>query len=143
MPHGTLVVLWLLGWSLLGLYRGTADGDEIGQIKHLTGDVEVLHDAQSRLVIVGDVVEQGDVVITGEDGSVGITLIDDARIALGPKSRLTLLVFDFNSVTKRGSATTRLQRGSGVFEPGASALTVTTPRSTIRASGTRFAVEVP
>lgn len=137
--HFMLCVLLILSVAVLCGFR---PGEEVGQIKHLLGDVQVLWEEQTRVVILGDIVYQGNTILTGPDGSVGITLIDDARIALGPNSRLLIQVFQFDAVAKRGHTKTRLDRGSGIFATGATSMTVETPKTRINVQGTQFGVEV-
>ena len=60
----------------------------------------------------GDLLEQADVLITGANGSVGVTLIDNSRLSAGPNSRVELKQFRFNPTTQEGESLTKLHRGT-------------------------------
>jgi len=63
---------------------------EAGHIKVSRGVVQVERAGQKTPAAVGAVVQAGDVVSTGADGSVGITFLDNSLLSAGPNSVLAI-----------------------------------------------------
>jgi hypothetical protein len=121
---------------------------EIGQIKNTTGQVFLLRNNQQQPAKPGDTVEEADTIITGANGSFGMTLIDSTRLSAGPNSRIELKQFRFNPTTQEGESLTELHRGTLAIVSGqiakrsADAMKVQTPTTILGVRGTRFAVKV-
>jgi hypothetical protein len=139
-----------LGRGLLGVAAalcllGAAHAD-VGQIKVATGQVFVVRKGQSLPGRVGLVLETDDVLRTGADGSVGITMRDNSLLSAGPNSILSLERFEFDPTTSEGRFDARLQRGtlavvSGrIAKKSPQAMTVRTPSATLGVRGTEFVV---
>ena len=130
--------------SVLG--AGVAAADEIGQIKVSKGDVSIDRKGQSLAGSVGLRLEAADVVKTGADGSVGITMSDNSLLSAGPNSILSLERFEFDPTTSQGRFDAQLQRGtlavvSGrIAKQSAQAMTVRTPSAVLGVRGTEFVV---
>jgi len=121
---------------------------DIGQIKVATGQVSVERKGQSLPGKVGLVLESDDVLRTGADGSVGITMRDNSLLSAGPNSILTLEHFEFDPTTSDGRFDARLRRGtlavvSGrIAKKSPQAMTVRTPSAVLGVRGTEFVVSV-
>lgn len=121
---------------------------EIGQIKNTTGQVFLLRNNRQQPAKPGDTVEQADIIITGANGSFGMTLIDSTRLSAGPNSRIELKQFRFNPTTQEGESLTELHRGTLAIVSGQiakrspGAMKVQTPTTILGVRGTRFAVKV-
>ena len=76
-------------WSLAALWLAFPAHADVGQIKVVTGQVFVDRKGQSLPGRVGLVLETDDVLRTGADGSVGITMRDNSLLSAGPNSILT------------------------------------------------------
>jgi len=132
----------------LGLGIQTAAAAEIGQIKNVTGQVLLLRNNNQQAAKAGDLVEQADIVTTGANGSVGITLIDDSRLSAGPNSRIELKQFRFNPTTQEGESLTEVKRGTLAIVSGQiakrspDAMKIQTPTTILGVRGTTFAVKV-
>lgn len=122
---------------------------EIGRIKRAVGAASVQRGSQRLAAAPGVVVEEGDVLVTGKDGRISLTFIDNTRFSAGPNSRLALSEFRFDRTTQRGSFVTNVDRGSlgvvsgQIAKSGRDAMKVRTPTSLLGVRGTRFIVEVP
>ena len=120
----------------------------IGQIKTLTGTVRIGRAHTEHPAKVGDLLEEADTVVTGADGSVGITFIDNSRFSLGPNSRIALAQFRFNPTTHAGNFLTEMQHGTLAIISGhiaghsPEAMKVRTPTAILGVRGTRFVVKV-
>ena len=121
---------------------------DVGQIKVATGQVSVERKGQSLPGRVGLVLEADDVLRTGADGSVGITMRDNSLLSAGPNSILTLEHFEFDPTTSEGRFDARLRRGtlavvSGrIAKKSPQAMTVRTPSAVLGVRGTEFVVSV-
>jgi hypothetical protein len=135
--------------SCLALASGVATAAvEIGQVKNAKGEVVVERDGATQPAVPGLRLLASDVVRTGADGSVGITMGDDSLLSLGPSSTLSLDRFEFDSSTQRGRFDASLRSGSLAVVSGRlakqapDAMTVRTPSTVLGVRGTEFAVSV-
>jgi hypothetical protein len=134
--------------ALLGLVVPTAVDADIGQIKNVSGDVSLIQKNSPRPAKAGDIVQESDVLVTGANGTVGLTLIDNSRLSAGPNTRIELKQFRFNPTTQQGESITDLQRGTLAVVSGQiakrspDAMKVKTPTTILGVRGTTFAVKV-
>lgn len=123
-----------------------ASADDIGRIKVVKGDVRVERAGVTVTAAVGTRLQQGDVVVTGRDGAVGITLNDDSLLSAGPDSVLALDRFAFDSTTHAGGLETTLRRGTLAAVSGKiarqtpGAMQVRTPWTILGVRGTELGV---
>jgi hypothetical protein len=136
----------LLPGLLAMAFVSTTVAADIGQIKVSKGQVSVDRKGQTLAGQVGMLLESSDVLKTGADGSVGITMRDNALLSAGPNSILSLERFDFDPTTSQGRFDTQLQRGtlaviSGrIAKQAPQAMTVRTPSAVLGVRGTDFLV---
>jgi hypothetical protein len=135
-------------FAVLALLSGTPLLAEIGRVKNQVGPVSVNRNGTLIPVRPGFQLEQGDLVLTGKTGRVGIAFQDDTRMALGPNSRVRLTQFVYDRARQKGAFVTQVDRGSiGVIsgriaKSGRDAMKVRTPTSMLGVRGTKFVVEV-
>jgi hypothetical protein len=121
---------------------------EIGQIKSTAGQVFLLRNNAQQAAKPGDLVEAADVIVTGANSSVGVTLIDSSRLSAGPNSKIEFKQFRFNPTTQEGESLTQLHRGTLAIVSGQiakrspDAMKVQTPTTILGVRGTKFAVKV-
>ena len=122
---------------------------EIGRIKNATqGTVLVIRDGKDLMAKPGFKLEEGDIISTRAGQRVGITFIDDTRMAVGPSSRITLDEYKYDRARQTGRSLTSVNRGSlgvdsgNITRNGADQMRVRTPTSTLGVRGTTFVVEV-
>ena len=121
---------------------------EIGRIKNVTPGVEVIRDGRVIAARSGLKLEEGDIIATGKRARVGITFIDNTRMAVGPGSRITLDEYKYDRARRSGSSLTTVNRGSlgvdsgNITRSGRDRMRVRTPTSTLGVRGTTFVVEV-
>lgn len=119
---------------------------DIGQIKVSRGSVTIERGGQSLPADPGARLQTSDVVRTGSDGSVGITMTDNSLLSAGPNSILALDRYDFDSTTNQGHFEASLRRGTLAVVSGRlakqspDAMTVHTPLAILGVRGTEFAV---
>ncbi len=119
---------------------------DIGQIKVAKGLVTIERGDQSIFGAVGTRVQPADVVKTGADGSVGITMSDNSLLSAGPNSILSLDRYEFDATTQQGRFDATLRDGSlavvsgRIAKQSPEAMKVRTPFATLGVRGTEFAV---
>ena len=128
---------------LLVAYAGAA---EIGQIKVSNGQVTVERKGETLPGRVGTRLLTADVLKTGADGSVGITMADNSLLSAGPDSILSLDRFEFDPTSNQGKFDAQLTKGSLAVISGRmakqspEAMTVRTPSAILGVRGTEFVV---
>ena len=134
--------------SLVAL-GGAPAAAEVARIKSTSGAATIQRGAAQSLASVGRTLEAGDLLVTGKDGRMSITFVDNTRFAVGPNSRIEVSKFDYDRTRQQGSFVTRVNRGSlavvsgKIAKSGRDAMKVQTPNSLLGVRGTRFIVEVP
>lgn len=122
---------------------------EIGRIKRSIGAAAVERGKMRLQSAPGLQLLTGDLLVTGKDGRISLTFIDNTRFSVGPDSRITVSQFDYDRTTQRGAFVTQVNRGSlavvsgQIAKSGRDAMKVRTPTSLLGVRGTRFIVKVP
>jgi hypothetical protein len=142
-----MAIRWLIVVILLAVTPLQA-AEQAGIIKIAKGSVYIQRDGRQSTAIVGTRVFSGDRVLTGPDGSVGITLRDNTRLSAGPKSVLDLSRFAFNPTSQAGVLDALLKRGSLAVVSGKIAkhspesVRFRTPATILGVRGTEFLIRV-
>jgi hypothetical protein len=119
---------------------------DIAQFKVAKGAVYLERGGKRLPAHVGTHLQATDTVVTGADGSAGITFIDNSLLSVGPNSVLQIERYAFNSTTHEGVFDTTLSRGtlsvvSGkIAKQSPDAMKVRTPSSILGVRGTEFLV---
>lgn len=146
MPVKLTTISWLAVAVAFGGYAQAAD--TTGIIKTLQGTVTVERAGAVVPAQLGLPVVEADQIVTGSDGTVGITFQDNSLLSLGPNSRLAIDHFKFDSTTHDGNFETVLKHGKLAVVSGKiakhkqDAMKVRTPSSILGVRGTEFLVEV-
>ena len=133
-------------FALLAMCCSLASAADIGQVKVVRGQVDVERNGQTVPAKVGMRLQTADVVRTGADGSVGITMADNSLLSAGGNSILSLDRFDYDPTTNQGRFDTQLQKGSlsvisgRMAKQSPDAMTVRTPSAILGVRGTEFVV---
>jgi hypothetical protein len=123
-----------------------AHAADIGRIKVANGEVTIERDGRRVPAAVGMAVQGRDVVRTGGDGSVGISMSDNALLSAGPNSVLALEQYEFDETSGKGRFDASLTKGSlavvsgRIAKQSPDAMTVRTPFAVLAVRGTEFAV---
>jgi len=125
-----------------------ADPQPAGVFKRVEGSVVVQREGSAVPAAVGMPVYAADHVVTGADGSAGLTFEDASLLSLGPSSDLAVDRFAFDSTTYDGAFELSLAKGRLAVVSGKiakhqqDAMKVKTPGSILGVRGTEFVVEV-
>ena len=146
IPVATIVLL-----SCLTLTAGSADAQQAtvaGRIKTATGSVSIVRQAAEIPASTGDAVYESDIVKTGGDGRLGLTLNDETRVSLGPSTEVRIDTFRFAPAESRLSIALTFMRGVVAYVSGRiakmapDAVRLATPSAIIGVRGTTLAVRV-
>jgi hypothetical protein len=131
---------------LLGASAASAQSTAAGRIKVATGAVRVVHTGSEFAARPGRLVYQGDLIRTGRDGRLGLTLGDDTRLSLGPDSELRLDRFSYAPESGQLALAIKLIRGIAAYVSGRiaklapDAVRIETPTAILGVRGTTLAI---
>ena len=129
-------------------FAGAAGGADIGLIKVANGSVEIQRGASKLAARVGTSVQTSDVVVTGADGSAGITFTDNSLVSVGPNTVFAIEKYSFDSTTHAGQFEGNLRQGrlaavSGkMVKQSPESMKIRTPSAIMGVRGTEFVVQV-
>jgi len=122
---------------------------EIARVKSSSGAASVQRGGGQIPAKTGQELNAGDWLVTGKDGRISLTFVDNTRFAVGPNSRISVSKFEYDKTRQQGTFLTQVDRGSlavvsgKIAKSGHDAMKVRTPNSLLGVRGTRFIVEVP
>lgn len=125
-----------------------ARANDVGQVKTSKGTVHVEREGKRLPAAVGMPIRQADTLVTGADGAVGVTFIDNSLLSTGPNSVLVVDRYDFNTTTHAGHFDASLKKGTLAVVSGKmvkqspDAMKVRTPAAIMGVRGTEFVVQV-
>ena len=132
-------------WMFMASKAVSAAETPIGRVDTVEGTVHVLRDGEKILLSKDDSILQGDTILTGEDGSVGITFIDDTVFSLGEDGEMTIDEMVYNPEQQEGKFSANMVQGVFSFISGEIAKTdpegmmLNTPVGVIGIRGTKIA----
>jgi hypothetical protein len=138
---------WILMMAAV-TFAAVAHANDVGQIKTVKGAVHIERDGKRVEAQAGTGVRQSDVLVTGENGTVGVTFLDNSMLSLGPTSTLAIDHYSFDPTTHVGRFDASLKKGSlaGVsgrmVKQSPESMRVRTPASVMAVRGTEFVVRV-
>ena len=138
-----------LALGLLALVTASSAHAEIARIKQSSGAAYVERNAQRLRPAPGLQLLPGDRLVTGKDGRMSLSFVDNTRFAVGPNSRVSVTEFRYDRTRQRGSFVTQVDRGSLAVVSGRiaksdrDAMKVRTPNTLLGVRGTKFIIEVP
>lgn len=137
----------LLTAALASSLCAGAWAQEAGMVKTSRGKVVIERQGLQVPALPGAKVMASDRLVTGADGSAGITLIDNTLLTVGPNSSMSLDRFAFDSTTHQGALEASIKRGtlavvSGkIAKASPEAVQFRTPHSILGVRGTEFIIE--
>src|SRR5687768_8927261 len=130
-----------------GVSAAAVSDEYAGVVKTAKGSVHAERAGAQIPLSPGSRVNQGDRIVTGTDGYLGITMRDDTLLTLGPRGVLALDKYGFDPKTHDGNFLATLTRGvlsvvTGLIAKRSPAdFAVKTRISTMGVRGTEFIVE--
>ncbi len=139
------ILATVLGTALGLLAVSVAEAQDVGRVKTVKGTVHIERAGRQEPAQVGSGVRQADILVTGPDGAVGVTLADDTLLSAGPNSVLAVERFVYDGV-KPGALEAALTKGTLAVVSGRiakqtpDAMRVKTPAAILGVRGTEFVV---
>lgn len=119
-----------------------------GIVKTLAGEAIIERDGTARQARLGDAVLPGDVLRTGADGRLGVTLEDDTRVSLAPGSAMRVSRVSYAPAQDRLEMVLQFLRGTAAYVSGRiaklapDAVRLETPNAIVGVRGTSVFIEV-
>ncbi len=141
---GILLMVGILVFPTLSM----AESKVIGKVKKVNDHAFIIRGEERIPGHTGDPIFQRDVLETNASGSLGVTLKDNTRVSLGPKSRLVLKEFVFNPKEEKYSFASEIMRGTLVYLSGMMAklspesVSIKTPTATVGIRGTKLIIQI-
>ena len=121
---------------------------DVGRVKVSKGSVQIERNGAKVAAPVGSAVQASDVIMTGADGSAGITFTDNSLVSVGPNSVFAIEKYRFDSTTHQGEFEGNLRKGrlaaiSGkMVKQSPESMKIRTPSAIMGVRGTEFVVQV-
>ncbi len=130
------------------VFAGSAMAADVGLIKVSKGSVQIQRAGASLPATVGMGLQASDVIVTGADGSAGVTFTDNSLVSVGPGSVFAIDKYSFDSTTHQGEFEGNLKQGrlaavSGkMVKQSPESMKIRTPSAIMGVRGTEFLVQV-
>jgi len=138
---------WMIALVAAALATG-AFAQDVGEIKTIKGAAHVEREGKKLPAVAGMQLRQADTIVTGADGAVGITFLDNSLFSAGPNSVLVINKYRFDTTTHAGEFDASLNKGSLAVVSGKmvkqspESMRIRTPSSIMGVRGTEFVVKV-
>ncbi len=138
---------WILAAAMVVAVPAMA-AENIGLIKVSKGSVQIQRGSEKLPAAVGSALQASDTIVTGSDGSAGITFTDNSLVSVGPNSVFSIDKYSFDSTTHQGEFRGDLKQGrlaavSGkMVKQSPESMTIHTPSAIMGVRGTEFVVQV-
>lgn len=142
------IVCLMVPLVLAMLLGGAQAAETTGEVKTLSGTVQVQRGETQIKPVVGDILQKQDSIRTGADGSIGISFVDGTRLSLGPSSDVALRDYVFEPLAGTYAFNIQVLKGSAAYVSGKlgklapEAVKISTPQATIGVRGTSFVLKV-
>ena len=120
----------------------------VAMVKTIKGKVEVKRNKRIISLKVGTTLENGDIIMSKENSSIGITFDDGSLLSLGEKAIFVIKKFKVDPSKKEYDVDLDLKKGRAMFSSGKigklspKSLKFHIPEGIIGIRGTKFIVEV-
>jgi len=131
----------------VGAGTAVAQPSAAGRIDRLAGTAVILRAGAQVPVKAGDTVLETDILRTGPDGRIGVTLKDDTRLSLGPASEVRLEKFLYSPSEGKIGLALRVVRGLVAYVSGRiaklapDAVRLETPAAIVGVRGTTLVIQ--
>ena len=149
MNRSSVLAARWLATLILAVFASVAlAAGDAGQLKTVKGSATVVRNGNELPATPGMTILESDTLVTGVDGSMGITMADNCLLSLGPNSKLAIDQYAFNSTTYAGKFDASLSKGTLAVVSGKmvkqspDAMRVHTPATVMAVRGTDFVVKV-
>jgi hypothetical protein len=147
-PRCSFAVLVLLLVATVPVGAQSGSGGGAGRVKVTSGEAFIVREGKTIPATLDQVVFEADVLRTGADGRLGVTLQDDTRVSLGPVSEVRLDRFSYASAEGGMQLVLKFMRGVAAYVSGRIAkispdsIRLETPSAIVGVRGTTLAIRV-
>jgi hypothetical protein len=147
-PRCSFAVLVLLLVATVPVGAQSGPGSGAGRVKVTSGEAFIVREGKAIPATLDQVVFEADVLRTGADGRLGVTLQDDTRVSLGPVSEVRLDRFSYASAEGGMQLVLKFMRGVAAYVSGRIAkispdsIRLETPSAIVGVRGTTLAIRV-
>ena len=140
--------IMILPVMLLFPSEGFSSAERIGLVKTLEPQATVVREGGQVNLTIGSKIFEGDTILTGSDGAVGITFSDGSMLTLGSNGKVIVDNYLFNLEDKKLTFFSQVLKGSVTFMSGAinkiapGTVRFKTPTATLGLRGTKVIIEV-
>lgn len=119
-----------------------------GRVKVASGAAFIVRDGHDIPATPGQIIMQADVLRTGADGKLGVTLNDDTRLSLGASSEVRVARFSYGAADGGLALVLKFVRGAAAYVSGRIAklspdsVRLETPAAIVGVRGTTLAIRV-
>ena len=134
--------------AAVAAFAAPAMAADVGLIKVSKGSVQVERAGAKLPATVGMGLQPSDVLLTGADGSAGVTFTDNSLVSVGPNTVFAIDKYSFDSTTHQGEFEGNLKQGrlaavSGkMVKQSPESMKIRTPSAIMGVRGTEFLVQV-
>lgn len=120
----------------------------IGRVRLAAGEAQVVRGQEVLSAQVGLALHERDLLRTGADGRLGVTLADDTRLTLGPASALRVDAVQYAPAEGRLSLALKVMQGVAAYVSGRiaklapDAVRLETPAAIVGVRGTTLVIQV-
>ena len=138
----------LIVLAIAAAFSAPAMAADVGLVKVSKGNVQIERNGAKIAAPVGAAVQTSDVIVTGADGSAGITFTDNSLVSVGPNSVFAIDKYRFDTTTHAGEFEGNLRKGrlaaiSGkMVKASPESMKIRTPSAIMGVRGTEFVVQV-
>ncbi len=125
-----------------------SSGEGVGMVKKLSGDVYAVRSSKNVRLKKGDIIKEGDTLMTKENGAVGVIFDDGTLLSLGKNSLLSVNKYLFKPSQNRYDIDLDMKKGLAGFESGKigklapKSVKFRVPQGIVGIRGTKFFVEI-
>jgi len=146
--HSVIWTFFQVVILMLFAVPGMAEQGDVAQVSQLSGDVVIERQGEDITVVEGTRLQVGDLLKTGIDGAIGIVFNDETTLSIGPKTKISIQDYLFETDTSSFSFIIKIFKGTASYVSGLIAklspesARFITPSATIGIRGTKFVIEV-
>ena len=143
-----LTLAWALVLPIVSAPAVHGQQAAAGRVKVVSGPAFIIRQQQTIPATIGVAVFESDVLRTGDEGRLGVTLSDDTRVSLGPMTEMRLSKVAYAPGQGQLALVLSVARGVVAYVSGqiarlsANAVRVETPDAVIGVRGTRLGIRV-
>ncbi len=142
------ITLLAVSPALAGPAPGTPPSAPAGRVHLSSGSASVVRDGVAIEARVGLPLFESDMLRTGTEGRLGVTLKDDTRLSLGPDSALRLDTVQYAPAEGKLALALKVVRGAAAYVSGRiaklapDAVRLETPAAIVGVRGTTLVIQV-